>query len=100
MYSVKDHAALPAWGFPIRIPADISTICVSPQLFAAYRVLLRPSVPWHPPCALVRLIFAVLLRPPKTVEAEQDTVVVLLLSFPCAVFKMRLKTLFRFELIP
>ena len=66
-------------------------ICGSPRLIAAYRVLHRQSVPWHPPCALVRLIFAVLLRPPKTVEAEQDTVVVLLLSFPCAVFKMRLK---------
>ena len=68
-------------------------ICGSPRLIAAYRVLLRQSVPWHPPCALVRLIFAVLLHPPKTVEAEQDTVVVLLLSFPCAVFKMRLKIL-------
>ena len=66
-------------------------ICGSPRLIAAYRVLHRQSVPWHPPCALVRLIFAVLLHPPKTVEAEQDTVVVLLLSFPCAVFKMRLK---------
>ena len=32
--------------------------CGSPWLFAAYRVLRRQSVPWHPPCALVRLIFA------------------------------------------
>ena len=31
-------------------------ICGSPWLFAAYRVLRRQSVPWHPPCALVRLI--------------------------------------------
>ena len=40
--------------------------CGSPWLFAAYRVLRRQSVPWHPPCALVRLIclrFAALLRP-------------------------------------
>ena len=33
--------------------------CGSPWLIAAYRVLHRQSVPWHPPCALVRLIFAV-----------------------------------------
>ena len=33
--------------------------CGSPQLIAAYRVLLRHSVPWHPPCALVRLILPV-----------------------------------------
>ena len=31
-------------------------ICSSPWLFAACRVLLRQSVPWHPPCALLRLI--------------------------------------------
>ena len=30
--------------------------CGSPGLFAAYRVLRRQSVPWHPPCALFRLI--------------------------------------------
>ena len=33
--------------------------CGSPRLIAAYRVLLRQSVPWHPPCALVRLILPV-----------------------------------------
>ena len=31
--------------------------CGSPLLFAACHVLLRRLVPWHPPCALVRLIF-------------------------------------------
>ena len=30
--------------------------CGSPLLFAACHVLLRRLVPWHPPCALVRLI--------------------------------------------
>ena len=41
-------------------------VCGSPWLFAAYRVLRRQSVPWHPPCALVRLICLrsiALLRP-------------------------------------
>ena len=36
--------------------------CGSPWLFAAYRVLRRQSVPWHPPCALVRLILPVLMQ--------------------------------------
>ena len=31
--------------------------CGSPQLFAAYHVLHRQSVPRHPPCALIRLIY-------------------------------------------
>ena len=42
--------------------------CGSPQLFAAYRVLLRQSVPWHPPCALVRLILPRCAHLPKTIE--------------------------------
>ena len=36
-------------------------MCSSPRLFAAYRVLLRPTVPGHPPCALFRLTFALLI---------------------------------------
>ena len=32
--------------------------CQSPQLFAAYRVLLRLLMPRHPPCALISLTFA------------------------------------------
>ena len=31
--------------------------CNSPQLFAAYRVLLRLPMPRHPPCALISLTF-------------------------------------------
>ena len=31
--------------------------CGSPLLFAACHVLHRRLVPWHPPCALIRLIF-------------------------------------------
>ena len=34
--------------------------CGSPLLFAACHVLLRRLVPWHPPCALVRLITSIL----------------------------------------
>ncbi len=32
-------------------------VCQSPQLFAAYRVLLRLLMPRHPPCALISLTF-------------------------------------------
>ena len=39
----------------IRKSADITPICGSPQLIAAYRVLLRLPVPRHSPRALVRL---------------------------------------------
>ena len=39
--------------------------CSSPWLFAAGHVLLRRMVPWHPPCALISVIFSSLfsLRP-------------------------------------
>ena len=42
-------------GFPIRTPADLTPICGSPQLFAAYRVLLRLLTPRHSPYALFSL---------------------------------------------
>ena len=50
-------------------------VCGSPWLFAAYRVLLRQTVPWHPPCALVRLIclrFAALLRPLRRLNGSSS----------------------------
>ena len=50
MDSVHGDRALPRPGSPIR------KFCSSPELIAAYRVLRRQSVPWHPPCALLRLI--------------------------------------------
>ena len=48
-------------GFPHSDICGSMSACDSPQLFAAGRVLLRRLVPWHPPCALLRLI--TLLRP-------------------------------------
>ena len=44
-------------GFPHSDICGSMTICVSPQLFAAYRVLLRLLVPRHSPCALSSLTF-------------------------------------------
>ena len=43
-------------GFPHSDICGSMCICHSPQLFAAYHVFLRLSVPRHPPCALLRLI--------------------------------------------
>ena len=44
-------------GFPHSDICGSMPACGSPQLFAAYHVLLRQSVPGHPPCALIRLIY-------------------------------------------
>ena len=43
-------------GFPHSDICGSQAICASPQLFAAYYVLLRLLVPRHPPYALLRLI--------------------------------------------
>ena len=39
-------------GCPIRKPSDITLVCSSPKLIAAYHVLHRLSDPRHPPYAL------------------------------------------------
>ena len=44
-------------GFPHSDICGSRLICSSPQLFAAYRVLLRLLMPRHSPCALLRLNF-------------------------------------------
>ena len=44
-----------AAGFPHSGIAGSTLTCSSPTLIAAYRALLRLSVPRHPPCALLSL---------------------------------------------
>ena len=44
-------------GFPHSDICGSQAICASPQLFAAYRVLLRLLMPRHSPCALYSLTF-------------------------------------------
>ena len=44
-------------------------ICQSPQLFAAYHVLLRLPEPRHPPCALIHFLFAVRFRTKTSLPA-------------------------------
>ena len=53
-------SALPADGFPHSDVMGSMPACGSPMLFAACHVLLRCLVPWHPPCALLRLITSIL----------------------------------------
>lgn len=43
-------------GFPIRKSPDQCSFDSSPELIAAYHVLLRLSTPRHPPCTLSNLI--------------------------------------------
>ena len=56
MYSLYD-----TWGFPCEFPhseiCGSQTICVYPQLIAAYHVLLRLLMPRHSPCALFSLTY-------------------------------------------
>ena len=58
--SYGDGTLLPP-GFHSDIHGSLPA-CGSPWLFAACHVLLRRMVPWHPPCALISLIFSS-LRP-------------------------------------
>ena len=51
----------PDQSFLIRISVDIMDICSSPQLFAAYHVLLRLLVPRHSPYALSSLTFVIFI---------------------------------------
>ena len=46
-------------GFPHSDICGSVNICFSPQLFAAYHVFHRLSVPRHPPCALSSLTFII-----------------------------------------
>ena len=60
-YTLWIHVYVPGrlpGGFPHSDIKGSMPACGSPLLFAACHVLLRRLVPWHPPCALVRLIFA------------------------------------------
>ena len=59
-------------GFPHSGIAGSTLTCSSPTLIAAYRALLRLSVPRHPPCALLSLDRICSLDPVK-VEANRST---------------------------
>ena len=53
-------------GFPHSDICGSQCICHSPQLFAAYHVFLRLSVPRHPPCALFSFIFHDFFKKPRS----------------------------------
>ena len=53
MYSVTDHAAFPARGFPIRTSSDQRLLATSPGLIAGCYVLHRHVLSSHSPYALM-----------------------------------------------
>lgn len=57
MYSCTCTRAFISGGFPHSDTCGSMAICASPQLFAAYRVLLRLLVPRHSPYALISLTY-------------------------------------------
>src|SRR4028119_1778919 len=60
-----------ATGCPIRKSSDLTLVCSSPKLFAAYHVLLRLIDPRHPPYALIcfKKVYSVL--GPRTISKVQ-----------------------------
>ena len=64
-YDYFIHHRLPEYcsgGFPHSEICGSMLICSSPQLIAAYHVLLRLLMPRHSPCALLRLTFVSLYK--------------------------------------
>ncbi len=55
MHSGESDWVLPQPGFPIRTPPDQRSFASSPELIAGYNVLLRFSMPRHPPYTLKSL---------------------------------------------
>ena len=51
--------SLQLYGFPHSEMSGSQDICSSPNLIAAYHVLLRLSEPRHPPCALSNLLISI-----------------------------------------
>ena len=65
-------------GFPHSDICGSQAICASPQLFAAYRVLLRLLMPRHSPCALLSLNFF-----PSLLHEFRKSVLFLLIAVYC-----------------
>ena len=62
-----------AAGFPHSGISGSTPTCGSPTLIAAYRALLRLSVPRHPPCALLSLDRIMLAWPWLAAKALRST---------------------------
>ena len=61
VFSIR-YLNITSGAFPHSDIRGSTVVCTSPQLFAAYHVLLRLLVPRHPPCALCSLIFVLTMR--------------------------------------
>src|SRR3990167_740722 len=56
MYSIRRHAAFPAWCFHIRRSPGQRLLATSPKLIAGCYVLHRLAVSRHPPSTLIRYL--------------------------------------------
>ena len=74
-YTLRDSSSR---GFPHSDICGSQAICASPQLFAAYRVLLRLLMPRHSPCALLSLNFF-----PSLLHEFRKSVIFLLIAVYC-----------------
>ena len=65
-------------GCPIRKSSDITLVCSSPKLIAAYHVLLRLLDPRHPPFALTcfKKVYSVLVLYHKCVQNRPLAIIV------------------------
>ncbi len=62
-------------GFPHSDTCGSKAVCAYPQLFAAYRVLLRLCMPRHPPCALPCFLFDARLGRPRQGLAKRSNTI-------------------------
>jgi hypothetical protein len=62
-------------GFPHSDTCGSMAVCAYPQLFAAYRVLLRLCMPRHPPCALPCFLFDARLGRPRQGLAKRSNTI-------------------------
>ena len=58
------------WGFPHSDISGSIPVCRSPELFAAYHVLLRLQKPRHPPFALILFLVFFLSEPFATLLSQ------------------------------
>ncbi len=72
----------------------MSIVCFYPQLFAAYRVLLRLLVPRHSPNALFFLTFVIFL-----ITSNEIVFAYCCFVFFFVLFKFRLLSFFRFVVV-
>ena len=118
MHSVYDVWTSP-YGFLHSEIRGSMDICSSPRLIAAYHVLRRLPVPRHSPCALLSLTMRYITYPSSELVMRESlllhstnivvypnitihgfTLLYLIRSFRCSIFKVRFCRLCRLKWVP